>query len=162
MGIVYKHSRPNHPQTFGKVERWHQTLKRFLVKQPPAHAVDQLEGQRRELLRLYYDDRIGAYLFAEEEARLALAIAAAHGESEAARLELAKADDVSRRFEDVSRVLEDLDIDRAWAARANRSNATLLSLRATTSRLGTSVTEGASPLVANPVSRNLCRFPSLL
>jgi len=48
------------------------------------HAVDQLDGQRRKLLRLYYDDRIGADLFAEEEARLALAIAAAHGESEAA------------------------------------------------------------------------------
>ena len=28
------------------------------------HAVDQLEGQRRNLLRLYYDDRIGADLFA--------------------------------------------------------------------------------------------------
>jgi hypothetical protein len=78
--------------------------------------LDQLEGQRRKLLRLYYDDRIGADLFAEEEARLALAIAAAHGESEAARLEVEKADDVSRRFEEVARVLEDLDIDRAWAA----------------------------------------------
>ena len=80
------------------------------------HAVDQLEGQRRNLLRLYYDDRIGADLFAEDEARLALAIAAAHGESEAARLEFEKADDVSRRFEEVARVLENLDIDRAWAA----------------------------------------------
>jgi hypothetical protein len=55
-------------------------------------------------------------LFAEEEARLALAIAAAHGESEAARLEVEKADDVSRRFEEVARVIENLDIDRAWAA----------------------------------------------
>jgi hypothetical protein len=80
------------------------------------HAVDQLEGQRRKLLRLYYDDRIGADLFAEEEARLSLAIAVAQGESEAARLEVAKADDVSRRFEEVARVLEELDIDRAWAA----------------------------------------------
>ena len=80
------------------------------------HAVDQLEGQRRKLLRLYYDDRIGADLFAEEEARLALAIAAAHGEPEVARRELEKADDVSRRFEEVARVLENLDIDRAWAA----------------------------------------------
>jgi len=79
------------------------------------HAVDQLEGQRRKLLRLYYDDQIGADLFAEEEARLALAIAAAHGESEEARREVAKADDVSRRFEEVARVLENLDIDRAWA-----------------------------------------------
>jgi site-specific DNA recombinase len=80
------------------------------------HAVDQLEGQRRKLLRLYYDDRIRADLFAEEEARLTLAIAAAHGEAEGVRRELAKADDVSRRFEEVARALENLDIDRAWAA----------------------------------------------
>jgi hypothetical protein len=80
------------------------------------HAVDQLDGQRRKLLRLYYDDRIGADSFAEEEARLPLAIAAAHGESKAVRLEVERADDVSRRFEEVARVLENLDIDRAWAA----------------------------------------------
>jgi hypothetical protein len=80
------------------------------------HAVDQLEGQRRKLLRLYYDDRIGADLFAEEEARLALAIAAAHGEAEGVRCEVAEARGVSRRFEEVARVLENLDIDRAWAA----------------------------------------------
>jgi len=29
------------------------------------HAIDQLEGQRRKLRRLYYDDRIGADLFAD-------------------------------------------------------------------------------------------------
>jgi transposase InsO family protein len=36
LGIDYKHSRPYHPQTCGKVERVHQTLKRWLAKQPPA------------------------------------------------------------------------------------------------------------------------------
>jgi transposase InsO family protein len=34
LGIVYKHSRPYHPQTCGKVERFHQTMKRWLVAQP--------------------------------------------------------------------------------------------------------------------------------
>ena len=29
-------------------------------------------AQRRKLLRLYYDDKIGADLFAEEEARLSV------------------------------------------------------------------------------------------
>ena len=58
---------------------------------------------------------IGADLFAEEEARLALAIAAAHGEPETARRDVAKADDVSRRFEEAAQVLASLDIDRAWA-----------------------------------------------
>jgi transposase InsO family protein len=33
-GVLYKHSTPYHPQTCGKVERWHLTLKQFLAKRP--------------------------------------------------------------------------------------------------------------------------------
>src|SRR5918996_1202061 len=36
LGVTYKHSRPYHPQTCGKVERFHQTLKKFLARQDPA------------------------------------------------------------------------------------------------------------------------------
>ena len=32
LGIATRHSRPNHPQTCGKVERFHQTLKKHLAK----------------------------------------------------------------------------------------------------------------------------------
>ncbi len=35
LGIDYRHSRPYHPQTCGKVERFHQTMKAFLDKQEP-------------------------------------------------------------------------------------------------------------------------------
>ena len=42
-------------------------------------------AQRRKLLRLYYDDKIGADLFAEEEARLSVAIREAQRESDDAR-----------------------------------------------------------------------------
>ena len=35
-GISFRHSRPYHPQTCGKVERFHQTLKKWLQQQPPA------------------------------------------------------------------------------------------------------------------------------
>jgi transposase InsO family protein len=45
LGIEFIHSRPYHPQTCGKVERFHQTLKRFLAKQPRAATVADLQGQ---------------------------------------------------------------------------------------------------------------------
>jgi hypothetical protein len=57
MGIVYKHSRPYHPQTCGKIERWHQTLKRFLEKQPPARSRVQLQGQVDRFVDYYNEKR---------------------------------------------------------------------------------------------------------
>ena len=45
LGIVYKHSRPYHPQTCGKVERFHQTLKRHLVRQAEPATLAQLQAQ---------------------------------------------------------------------------------------------------------------------
>jgi transposase InsO family protein len=45
LGIDYKHPRPYHPQTCGKVERFHQTLKRWLAKQPPAATLTALQAQ---------------------------------------------------------------------------------------------------------------------
>ncbi len=39
------HSRPYHPQTCAKVERFHQTLKRYLARQRRAATVAELQGQ---------------------------------------------------------------------------------------------------------------------
>lgn len=45
LGVDTRHSRPSHPQTNGKVERFHQTQKRWLAKQPPAATLDDLQAQ---------------------------------------------------------------------------------------------------------------------
>jgi transposase InsO family protein len=45
LGIEHARSRPYHPQTCGKVERFHQTLKRWLARQDPAATVAELQAQ---------------------------------------------------------------------------------------------------------------------
>jgi transposase InsO family protein len=53
-GIRFRHSRPYHPQTCGKVERFHQTLKKWLGKQPRAQTLPQLQTQL-DTFRAYYN-----------------------------------------------------------------------------------------------------------
>ena len=45
LGIDYKHSRPYHPQTCGKIERWHQTLKKHLRTRAKAKTIEELQAQ---------------------------------------------------------------------------------------------------------------------
>ena len=45
LGVTRKNGKPSHPQTQGKVERLHQTLKRRLARQPPAPDLPALQGQ---------------------------------------------------------------------------------------------------------------------
>ena len=44
LGIAAAHSRPKHPQTNGKVERFHQTELKWLDAQPPADTLEELQG----------------------------------------------------------------------------------------------------------------------
>ncbi|MGZ4121301.1 MAG: integrase core domain-containing protein, partial [Actinomycetota bacterium] len=57
LGVVFKHSRPYHPQTCGKIERWHQTLKKFLRKQPSASSIAVLQRQLDRFCTYYNDIR---------------------------------------------------------------------------------------------------------
>jgi transposase InsO family protein len=54
--ISFRHSRPYHPQTCGKVERFHKTLKQRLAKQPAATSVEELQTQLHAFAD-YYNQR---------------------------------------------------------------------------------------------------------
>lgn len=53
LGILAKNSRPYHPQTRGKVERLHQTLKRYLGRQVAAKTLAELQGQLNAFCHYY-------------------------------------------------------------------------------------------------------------
>jgi transposase InsO family protein len=57
LGVAFKNSRPYHPQTCGKIERLHQTLKRYLTKQPPASTLPELQAQLDSFAHYYNDIR---------------------------------------------------------------------------------------------------------
>ena len=57
LGIAYRHSRPYHPRTCGKVERFHQTMKRFLAAQPKAATISELQAQVDRFAAYYNEVR---------------------------------------------------------------------------------------------------------
>ena len=56
LGIEAKHARPYHPQTCGKVERFHQTMKKFLAKQD-IKSPKQLQRQLDRFVDYYNEER---------------------------------------------------------------------------------------------------------
>jgi transposase InsO family protein len=52
-GVVQINSTPNHPTTCGKVERFHQTLKKHLTTLPRATTLDELQSQIDDFLDEY-------------------------------------------------------------------------------------------------------------
>lgn len=53
LGIAFDHSRPYHPQTCGKVERFHQTLKKYLAAHRPPKTIAALQRLLDEFVEYY-------------------------------------------------------------------------------------------------------------
>jgi transposase InsO family protein len=56
-GVTQKNGHPGHPQTQGKIERFHQTLKRWLAARPPAVDLDEPAAQLATFRGTYNHDR---------------------------------------------------------------------------------------------------------
>ena len=57
LGIKQKNGKPYHPQTQGKVERFHHTLKIALANKPPATSIDELNRQLIDIIDYYNNHR---------------------------------------------------------------------------------------------------------
>lgn len=57
LGVSFRHSRPYHPQTCGKVERFHQTLKNWLMTRPAARSLRVLQRQLDTFCGYYNEQR---------------------------------------------------------------------------------------------------------
>jgi transposase InsO family protein len=56
LGVTASHTRPYSPPSNGKVERFHQTVHRWLTKQPPTATITELQAQL-DWFRLLYNTR---------------------------------------------------------------------------------------------------------
>jgi transposase InsO family protein len=57
LGVRQKNGAPGHPQTQGKIERFHQTLKRWLARQPAARDLAALQAQLDAFREVYNERR---------------------------------------------------------------------------------------------------------
>ena len=55
--MTFRHSRPYHPQTCGKIERFHQTLKNWLTTRPRTSSIRPLQAQLDRFVRYYNTER---------------------------------------------------------------------------------------------------------
>ena len=82
----------------------------------PAKALAVLSDQRRKLLKLHYGDQISAELFHEEEMRISAEIESARAQGVEEQVIEREKSELEIRFEEVAKVLADLDIEAVWDA----------------------------------------------
>jgi site-specific DNA recombinase len=101
-------------------------LPRRTRRAAPAKTMKALNEERRKLFDLYYAQKVSQDGFQQEETRIAVAI-------EAVRQQIAIDDDAERlktelevRFEEVARILADLDMEVVWAEADQRERRILV------------------------------------
>ena len=57
LGVALVHARPYHPQTCGKLERFHRTMKDWLAERPRAKTIKELQGLLDEFRTHYNEER---------------------------------------------------------------------------------------------------------
>ncbi len=92
----------------------------------PADALAALSEKRRKLLDLHYAGRISAEGFAEEEQRLLAAIGATREQVALEGASEALEADLEDKFERVAKILQELDIERVWAAATDKERRVLV------------------------------------
>jgi transposase InsO family protein len=78
LGIRTVHSRSHHPQTCGKVERFHRTQQRWLAKQPAAATISELQQLLDQFRDIYNDQRPHRSLGRKRPADIWAALPKAH------------------------------------------------------------------------------------
>ncbi|MFA5787609.1 MAG: recombinase family protein [Actinomycetota bacterium] len=79
-----------------------------------ARDLEAAQERRRKLLELYYADAITADLFRQEEQRLLRETEALRHEDERAKAAAGRLSELAEKFEEVARILREMDIDEIW------------------------------------------------
>ena len=101
-------------------------LPRRTQRAAPASVLKSLNDERRKLLDLYYAEKISSDGFHEEEARIAAAIESVRRQLAVDGQEERLKTDLEMRFEEVARILADLDIEELWAEANERERRVLI------------------------------------
>ena len=92
----------------------------------PASTLKKLNDERRKLLDLHYADKISAEGFHQEESRIASAIEVVRQQLALEGYEERLQTDLEVQFEEVARILADLDMETIWAEANDRERRVLV------------------------------------
>ena len=88
-------------------------------------SLERLYSARRKLLQLHYDDLISKEQFGEEQARLTVQIEDLKSQVDQSIERQAQADELLRRFEEVTELLAGIDVAKFWQAASESERRTL-------------------------------------